>query len=67
MTTTLTQKQRDFLIDNVLMVNAPRYEWPEIWNAYVADPTNMTKLTAARTRLSNLFTYLLGMAEYQLC
>lgn len=64
--TQLTQNQRDFLIDSVLMVGVPRYEWATIWTDYMAAPTNPARLNAVRTRLTNLLTYMLSMAEYQL-
>ena len=63
----LTTKQRDFLIDNVLMAGVPRYEWYEIWSNYAKAPAVTTNLMAVRTRLTSTLNYMFRMAEYQLC
>lgn len=61
----LSQKQKDFLLTDVLMPNVPVYEWTEIWNNYLKEPTSPSKKNAAKTRLDTLLRYLMGMAEFQ--
>ncbi|NML20597.1 DUF1800 domain-containing protein [Pseudoflavitalea sp. G-6-1-2] len=42
------------------------YYWSNAWNAYRADPTNMTKKEVVFLRLKSLYKYLMNLAEYQL-
>lgn len=41
--------------------------WTSAWNAYMANPNDMTNATIVKTRLASLYQYLLRLAEYQLC
>lgn len=61
----LTQEQKDFLVDTVFLPGLPRYEWPTEWNDYIKTNT-AAKRTVVKSKLDNLFLYLLRMAEYQL-
>ncbi|HEY0108610.1 MAG TPA: DUF1800 family protein, partial [Fibrella sp.] len=63
----LTQTQRDFLIDNVLISGLPRYEWAIEWSAYANDPTNKNKQMAVTMKLNTTLQYMFRLAEYQLC
>lgn len=62
----LTPKQRDFLVNSVLMSGVPYYEWTEIWTNYIKAPTVNANLMAVRTRLNNTLNFMFRMAEYQL-
>ncbi|MEZ0541041.1 DUF1800 domain-containing protein [Fibrella arboris] len=65
--TDLTQSQRDFLIDEVLIDGLPRYEWNLEWQTYTSDPTNKNKLMAVSMKLNTTLQYMFRLAEYQLC
>lgn len=62
----LSQNQKDFLIDTIMMKNAPRSSWPTEWNAYRNAPNDTGKRTLVMGRLESLMKYLLRMAEYQI-
>jgi len=40
--------------------------WTNAWNAFIANPNDMTNATIVRTRLRDLYQYLMKLAEYQL-
>lgn len=61
----VTQVQKDFLTDTVLLSSIPRYEWTGEWNDYVSNPTDAAKKQAVQMKLINLLGYMLRMAEYQ--
>jgi uncharacterized protein (DUF1800 family) len=61
----LTAAQRSYLISSVLMPGVPDYEWTTQWNDFIKDMST-TKRAAIRTRLNNLMSYMLQMAEYQI-
>lgn len=48
------------------MGNSADNIWTQTWNAYIQDPSNTSKISAADTRLRTLLRYLLGLAEFQL-
>ena len=51
----------------ILLTNqAQDYYWSNAWNAYKADPTNMTKYDVVFLRLQTLYKYFMNLAEYQL-
>ncbi|ACT91319.1 DUF1800 domain-containing protein [Dyadobacter fermentans] len=63
----LSQAQRDFLIDKIMMMNSsPRTTWVKEWDAYRAAPTDATKQNTILWRCRTLLRYMLRMAEYQL-
>ena len=62
----LTQSQKDYVIDEVLVPGLPRYEWSLEWNLYIADPANTAKSNAVKMKIDTMYTYLLGLAEYQM-
>ena len=63
-TVSLTNAQKDFLVDSILLPGLPRYEWPTEWNDFIKTNT-AAKRTVVKSKLDNLFLYLLRMAEYQ--
>ncbi|WP_353720801.1 DUF1800 family protein [Dyadobacter sp. 676] len=63
----LSQEQKDFLIDKILMMNsAARATWLREWDAYRAAPGDTTKQSTILWRCRALLRYLMRMAEYQL-
>ena len=42
------------------------YYWTNAWNAYLADPTNMSVTAIVANRLKALYQYLMNLSEYQL-
>ncbi|HTK82571.1 MAG TPA: DUF1800 family protein, partial [Bacteroidota bacterium] len=61
----ITDNQKAFL-KNTLIPGLPDYEWTSEWNAYLADPGNATKKTAVKSKLQELLSFMMSMAEYQL-
>ncbi|GAB3934558.1 DUF1800 domain-containing protein [Larkinella terrae] len=61
----LTQAQKDFLTDTVLLNSIPRYEWAGEWNDYVKSPNDAAKKRAVQTKLTAFLQYVFRMAEYQ--
>ncbi|WP_461051695.1 DUF1800 domain-containing protein [Spirosoma arcticum] len=61
----LLESQKDFLIDTVMMQNAPRTLWSVEWNAYRSAPADAAKKQAVTARLTTLIKFMLQMAEYQ--
>ena len=62
----LTQTQIDYLVQNVLMPSVPSYEWTNIWNDYLANPTNTTKKKTVADKLNALYKFIMRMSEYEL-
>lgn len=63
----MTDQQRDFLIDSVMMMNSsPRSTWIKEWNAFRSSPDDVQKQNAILWRCRALLKYLFRMAEYQL-
>ena len=62
----LTQSQKDYVIDEVLIPGLPRYEWGLEWNTYMSDSGNAAKENAVKMKLDSVFLYLLRLAEYQM-
>ncbi len=64
---TLTQASRDQLKkDIVLGGQTSDFYWTNAWNAWIANPNDMTNATIVRTKLRDLYQYLMKLAEYQL-
>jgi len=61
----LTASQQTFL-KGVLLPGLPDYEWQAEWGAYIADPTNTTKLNAVKTKIKALLAFMMEMPEFQL-
>ena len=62
---TPTPTQVTFLKDT-LLPGLPDYEWTTEWAAYLADPTNATKISAVSGKLKALLSLMMEMPEYQL-
>ncbi|MGA2295952.1 MAG: DUF1800 domain-containing protein [FCB group bacterium] len=61
----LTQKQKDYVLNTVFMQGLPAYEWTSAWNAYISNP-DTANTTAVKNSLNPLFRFLFRMAEFQL-
>nr|WP_295930059.1 DUF1800 domain-containing protein [uncultured Dyadobacter sp.] len=65
--TELSQLQRDFLIDNIMMMNnSARGTWVREWNSYRTAPSEWPRQSAVLVRCRALLKHMLRMAEYQL-
>lgn len=64
--TPLSQAQKDFLIDTILMSLQQRSNWTTQWASYKSNPTS-TSINTVKSKLENLMKYLLRMAEYSIC
>lgn len=62
----LTEAQKSYVIDEVLIPGLPRYEWGLEWNNYMSDPGNKAKENAVKMKLDSVFQYLLRLAEFQM-
>lgn len=63
----LTQASRDQLKkDIILSGQTDDFYWTNAWTAYIANPNDQTNATIVRTRLRDLYQYLMKLAEYQL-
>jgi hypothetical protein len=63
----LIQASRDQLkVDILLSGQTSDFYWTNAWNAYIANPGDMTNANIVRTRLRDLYQYLMKLAEYQL-
>jgi hypothetical protein len=58
----LTQSQKDYLIDTIMLEGRNRSYWATFWNWYREDQTNGAALHCCY----NILTYLLKMAEYNI-
>ena len=61
----ITEGQKTFL-KQFLNSGLPDSEWTRNWDDYLADPGNTTKLNVVKTKLQNLYAFMLSMPEYQL-
>ena len=63
----LTQASKDQLKrDIILSGQTSDFYWTNAWTAFIANPNDMTNATIVRTRLRDLYQYLMKLAEYQL-
>lgn len=63
----LTQASRDQLKKDILLSGQSQdFYWTNAWTAYIANPNDVTNATIVRTRLRDLYQYLMKLAEYQL-
>ena len=62
----LSDNQKNYLIDTIMMRNVPRMTWNFEWNAYRANPTDRNKIYPVLGRSQALWKYMLRMAEYQI-
>lgn len=63
----LTQASMDQLKRDILLSGQTQdFYWTNAWNAYIANPNDTTNATIVKTRLKDLYQYLMKLAEYQL-
>ncbi|SEJ72466.1 Uncharacterized conserved protein, DUF1800 family [Dyadobacter sp. SG02] len=60
----LTQSQKNFLIDSIMMTGVTRNTWINEWNAYRTTPTDVNKKNAVQRRCRLLLRHMFSMAEY---
>ncbi|TDE09548.1 DUF1800 domain-containing protein [Dyadobacter psychrotolerans] len=65
--TELSQIQKDFLIDKIMMMNSsPRTTWVREWDAYRLATSDTTKQSTVLWRCRAMLRHMLRMAEYQI-
>jgi uncharacterized protein (DUF1800 family) len=63
----LTQASRDQLKKDIILGGQTNDTyWTNAWNAWIANPNDMTNATIVKTKLRDLYQYLMKLAEYQL-
>lgn len=62
----LTQAQKDFMTDTVLLNGLPRYEWNTMWSDYIRNPNDAAMKQVVQIKLTNFLQYLLRTALYQI-
>ena len=63
----LSQTSRDQIKKDILLGGqVTDYYWTDAWNTFISTPTNTANANIVKTRLTNLYKYLMGLAEYQL-
>jgi uncharacterized protein (DUF1800 family) len=63
----LTQASRDQLKQDIILSGQTSdFYWTNAWNAYIANPNDQTNANIVKTRLTDLYKYLMKLAEYQL-
>ncbi|MCF2491101.1 DUF1800 family protein [Dyadobacter sp. CY347] len=62
----LTQSQKDFLIDTIMMKNLPRATWTNELTNYRKNPTNINSSNAVMWRGQLVMRYMMRMAEYHI-
>ena len=60
----LTQNQKNFLIDSIMMTGVTRNTWINEWNAYRTAPNDINKKNAVQRRCRLLLRHMFSMAEY---
>lgn len=63
---TLTQTSRDYYKSILLAGQTSNYYWTNAWNDYAGAPTNATYLGIVRSRLQQMLTEMLRLAEHHL-
>ena len=63
----LTQQSKDQLKTDILLDGqANDNYWTSAWNTFVNTPSNTTNTNIVKTKLKNLYQYLMRLPEYQL-
>lgn len=63
----LTQTSRDQIKKDILLTGqVSDYYWTNAWNTYISNPGDTVNTNVVKTRLANLYMYLMRMPEYQL-
>ena len=64
---TLTQASMDQLKRDIILSGQTNdYYWTNAWTAYIANPNDAVNANIVKTRLRDLYQYLMKLAEYQL-
>ncbi len=58
----MTRIKKDYLLSG----QTSDYYWTDAWNAYIANPKNAMAVTTVKTRLKNMYQFLLSLPEFQL-
>ena len=67
LTLPLSQTSRDQIKKDILLSGQTSdHYWTNAWNGYISNPADMTNANIVKTRLKNLYQYLMRLAEYQL-
>ena len=63
----LIQSSRDQIKSDILLTGqiSDGY-WTSAWNTFISNPGDMMNTTVVKTRLANLYMYLMRLPEYQL-
>lgn len=65
--TNLSSSSKNQIKTDILLAGqSSDYYWTNIWNTYIQNPGDITNANLVKTRLMNLYKYLMGLAEYQL-
>jgi hypothetical protein len=63
----LTQQSRDQLKTDILLGGqANDNYWTTAWNTFVANPGDTANTNSVKTKLKNLYQYIMRLPEYQL-
>ncbi|MFN8244296.1 MAG: DUF1800 domain-containing protein [Ferruginibacter sp.] len=63
----LTQASKDQLKKDIILGGQTSdYYWTNAWNAWIANPNDTTNANIVKTKLRDLYQYLMKLAEYQL-
>ncbi|MEO7306729.1 MAG: hypothetical protein ABIR78_13970, partial [Ferruginibacter sp.] len=63
----LTQASRDQLKKDIILGGQTNDTyWTNAWTAWIANPNDMVNATIVKTKLKDLYQYLMKLAEYQL-
>lgn len=63
----LSQASRDQLKTDILLSGQSQdYYWTNAWTAYIANPNDAANATIVKTRLRDMYQYMMKLAEYQL-
>lgn len=63
----LSESAREQLKRDILLTGqSSDYYWTNAWNTYIANPSDLMAYQTVRSRLDELFRYLLALPEYQL-
>lgn len=63
----LSDNARNVIKTNILLSGQSQdYYWTNAWNAYIANPNDMTSFQTVNNRLHDLYKYFMNLAEYQL-
>ncbi|MEP7321861.1 MAG: DUF1800 domain-containing protein [Saprospiraceae bacterium] len=62
----LSQTSKDYLKSFLLTGLTNDSYWTTAWNSYISNPSDTMALNTVKTRLTNLYKYMMNLSEYQL-